>query len=189
MTEFQSLILKAINAALLGKKIVVKRKGNKFYLAEVPIDKIDRVPTMAQKKQLHRFSAAALYAREAVGNAELEKMYKSKGTYGRSAFNRAFTDFLKPPEVRRIDTTRYTGAPGSVIGIKAMDDFHIKTVEVSIFDAEGNLIEKDKATLDPVFRIKWMYTSTRQIENLQGCKIKAFATDLAGNIGEKEITL
>src|SRR5205809_337138 len=107
MTEFQSLILKAINAALLGKKIVVKRKGNKFYLAEVPIDKIDRVPTMAQKKQLNRFSAAALYAREAVGNAELEKMYKS----------------------------------------------------------------------------------TRQIENLQGCKIKAFATDLAGNIREKEITL
>jgi hypothetical protein len=189
MTEFQSLIVQAINAALLGKKIIVRRNGNNFYLAFTSTEKKERVPTAAQQKQKNKFSEAASYAREALKDPELEKVYRAKATLGRSAFICAFTDFLKPPEVKTIDIGKYSGIPGSIIAIKAIDDFQVKNVEVSIFDAEGNLVEKGNGVLDPVFRVRWNYTATTYLEKLADCKIKAVARDLAGNIGEKEITL
>jgi hypothetical protein len=189
MTEFQSLILQAVNAALLGKKIIVRRNGNNFYIAFTSAEKKEHVSTEAQQKQKNKFSAAASYAREALKDPELEKIYRAKATLGRSAFICAFTDFLKPPSVKTIDIGKYTGMPCSIIAIKAMDDFQVKNVEVSIYDDEGNLVEKDNAILDPVFRVRWNYTATVNIAKLQGCRIRAVAMDLAGNTGEKEITL
>jgi hypothetical protein len=189
MTEFQGLILQAINAALLRKKIIVRRINGELYLAQFSIDKKKRIPTAAQIKQTNKFSAAATYAREALANPELQKIYQSKATQKRPAFNRAFTDYLKPPEIRRIDASAYNGKVGSTITIKAIDDFQIKAVDVNIFNAEGDLVEKGPAMIDPIYRFKWIYTATKRNKILKECMIKVVAKDHAENTGEHNIIL
>jgi hypothetical protein len=119
----------------------------------------------------------------------LNERYKKKATQTTSAFNVAFKDYLRPPEVQKIEADEYTGKPGSSISIKAKDDFDIKEVEVRIFNAEGDLIEKGKTIKHSILKIRWIYTAKKEISKLPGCKIKAVAKDLAGNKGELEIIL
>ena len=190
MNATNAHIIYAIVYALSGQKLIIKDLGGGDYtIVKVPEFDKKRKPTKAQQKVRNRFTAAASYAKKVLADPELEKIYKEKATQVRSAFNLACMDYLNSPVVKMIDTTKYTGMPGTNIVIKAKDNFQIKSVEVKIFDEEGNLIEKGKANIDPVFKLNWDYTSTKQNARLKGSKIKAIAIDLAGNKGELEITL
>jgi ribosome-interacting GTPase 1 len=189
MTEIMNLVLQMINAAAQGKKVALRKRGKKLVVVQLPVVDKNRVPTPAQKNQQARFSAASVYAKEAMANSELEKTYREKATYKRSATKLAFMDYLRAPEVKRIDAKEYNGKKGSTIQIKAKDDFSVKEVKVSIYNARGVLKEEGNAIQDPIMLHYWIYTATRRIQSLQGLKIKAVARDLANNTGELEISL
>lgn len=171
-----------------GKQFVYRKRGNETFLARMPIQK-DAPPTDKQESVRDQFAAASAYAQGAIADPELKKAYTKKAPAGTTAFNMAFRDFLKAPKVQTINTEKYNGAPGSTITVSAKDDFRVVSVTVSIYTADGVLVEEGEAVMNPLFRHKWTYTAKQNNASLAGSKIKVTARDLPENEGVLQITL
>src|SRR5437016_1233924 len=126
----------------VGKQFVYKKHGNNTNIARMPSINKDAVPTEKQAQKRDLFSEAAIYAKGVVASADLKKEYEKKLTPGKSAYNLAVRDYLKPPVVKKIDASNYKGTIGSVIVINAKDDFRVAEVQVSIHSAAGVLVEE-----------------------------------------------
>lgn len=173
----------------VGKQFVYKKHGESTNLVRMPTINKDAVPTEKQAVKRELFSEAAIYAKGAIGSPDLKKEYEKKATPGKNAYNIAFRDYLKPPVVSKIDASNYKGPVGSLIVIKAKDDFRVVEVAVSIHSAAGVLLEEGKAVLDPIRRSLWNYTSAQNNAVPAGTVISAVAKDIPGNTGLLEITL
>jgi hypothetical protein len=184
----QKVVEKAASGAM-GKELVLREIGEAGVLAEMPTINKNRVPTPAQAGQQDKFAEAADYANAVLETPALKETYDAKATKKRPAFKIAFQDYLTPPRVKEIDTLEYNGTVGSIITVKAFDDFAVKQVKVSIYNAAGDLVEEGLAIADPIFKIKYNYTATQVVAILPGCKIKAVAQDLPGNKKELLKTL
>jgi hypothetical protein len=149
----------------------------------------DAVPSEKQTEKRELFAEAALYAQGAVASADLKKEYERKATPGLTAFNIAFRDFLKGPVVKKIDASNYKGNPGSVIVVKAKDDFRVVGVKVSIHSATGVLVEEGSAVLNSINRNLWNYTATQTNAAMTGSVISCTATDLPGNTASLDLTI
>ncbi|OQP62650.1 hypothetical protein A3860_26940 [Niastella vici] len=171
-----------------GKQYVYRKRGNDTFLTRMPV-KTDAPPSEKQEVQRDLFAAASQYATGAMNDPALKKAYGKKAPPGKTAYNMAFRDFLRAPKVRVIDTENYDGKPGSTIVVTARDDFRVVSVTVSIYSADGQLLEKGEAVLNPLYREKWSYTATLSNTLLTGSKIKVVARDLPGNPGMGEVTL
>ena len=102
----------------------------------------------------------------------------------------ALRDFLKAPVVKKINTEKYNGTPGSTIIIHAKDDFRVAEVKVSIYRAStGDLLEEGYATLAPINREQWIYTASQANAVAEPLKIVATATDVPGNTAVLEATV
>ena len=173
----------------LGKKYVYKRRGDNTHIAVMPKINRKRKPTDGQVRVRDLFSDASAYAKGAINSPLLKKLYQKKVQPGTIAYNIAFRDYLKAPVVKSIDTKRYSGARGSVIMVKARDDFRVVAVRLGIYNTEGVLIEEGDAILNPVERSKWIYAATIDNASVKGCTIKAIAFDLPGNKGSLEVMI
>jgi hypothetical protein len=173
----------------VGKQYVYRKRGNKTFIGRMPAINKDAVPTSKQEKVRDQFAAASLYAQGAVADPELKKEYGKKASAGKNAYNIAFRDYLKAPQVKGIGTENYNGTPGSTIVIIAKDDFRVAEVTVSIRTAAGVLIEEGNAVLNPINRNKWTYTAKQSNASPPGSIINATARDLPGNKGVLEISL
>jgi hypothetical protein len=167
----------------VGKQYVYKRRGDNTHIARMPVIDKNAVPTQEQSRVRELFAAASMYAQGAVSSPDLKKEYQKKASRGRTAFNIAFRDFLKPPVVKSIDTENYDGTPGSTIVVSARDDFRVAKVKVSIHTVDGALIEEGNAILNPIDRNKWSYTAAQTNASPPGSIISAAALDLPGNKG------
>lgn len=173
----------------VGKQIVYRKHGNKTTISRMPKLNPELEPTEAQVQKRESFSDAADYAKGVLSTPDLKKEYEKKAAPGQTAYNLAFRDFLKAPVVKQIDATAYNGTPGSIIVVKAKDDFRVAGVKLSIRTAAGAVVEQGDAVLNPVRRNLWNYTATQNNATLAGCVISATAVDLPGNTGSLEITL
>lgn len=173
----------------LGKQFVYKKRGNDTHITRMPTISKDAVPTEKQAKTRDLFSEAAQYANGVMSSTDLKKEYEKKLTPGKTIFNLAVRDYLKPPVIRAIDSSGYKGVPGSVIVVNAKDDFRVAEVQLRIHTAAGVLLEEGKAVLDPVKRSLWNYTATQNNAVLTGSVVTAKALDLPGNAGSLEVTL
>jgi hypothetical protein len=172
-----------------GDHFVYKTRGKKTTMARMPTKKEGTVKTENQLKVNSRFNSASKYAKGAVSSEALKKEYQKKVSTQNTAFNIAFRDFLKAPQVTAIDTQKYTGAIGSTITVNAVDDFKVAAVKVSIYSASGVLIEEGDALVDPIYEERWKYTVTQLNSTLEGTVIKAIAMDLPENTGTLSVTL
>ena len=173
----------------LGKQYVYKTRGSRTYIARMPVVNKDAVPTEKQSEVRESFGEASMYAQGAMSSPDLKKQYEKKATDGSTAFNIAFRDFLKPPVVKSIATGKYNGTPGSIIVVKAKDDFRVVEVKVSIRTADGVLVEEGNAVLNPINRNSWDYTASQTNASPPGSIITATAVDLPGNEGTLEKTM
>jgi hypothetical protein len=173
----------------VGKQFVYKKRGNDTHIARMPVVKKDAVVTEKQEQVRELFAAATQYAKGAITNPDLKREYEKKATAGNTAYNMALRDFLKAPKVKDIDTGKYNGTVGSIISVKAKDDFRVTEVLVSIRTATGELVETGNAILNPLNLNKWVYTATQNNAALAGSIITATARDLAENSGVLEVTL
>jgi hypothetical protein len=172
----------------VGKQFVFRRRGDKTHIMRMPVFK-NKIPTAQQKERRELFSFAASYAAGAMSIPALKKQYQQEVQPAQTAYNIAFRDYLKAPKVNSIDASRYTGMPGSTIGIDATDDFRVVRVIISIHSAAGLLIEEGDAAINPIDWSKWTYT-TRQINSLlAGSVIRATALDIPQNKGIFEMTI
>jgi hypothetical protein len=170
-----------------NRQFVYKQRGNKTYIAKMPAKKENLEPTPEQNEIRDQFGSAALYAKGVMSDPLLKKEYQKKAKNGATAFNVAFRDYLKAPVVKGIDTSKYTGVPGSLIIVSAKDDFRVASVRVKIETAAGVLIEEGDSTLNPIDRNKWNYATTQANASIAGCVVKADAFDLPGNKGSLDV--
>ena len=173
----------------MGKDMILRENGEDGILAHSPKVDPNRVPTKKQEEQQERFREAAAYGNSVLKNPELKETYESKNLKKKNAFKAATTDFLTDPIVKKIDASEYNGTVGSKIAVKAVDDFNVTQVRVTIYNAAGDLVEEGQAVIEPLLKLKWIYTATQVVAILPGSKIKAVAQDIPGNKGELQITL
>jgi hypothetical protein len=184
----ENIIEKAVSGAM-GKELILRNVGDDGVLSEKPTIDKNRVLSPKQVDHLDKFAAAVDFGNAVMSNPDLKETYEVKATKSKSAFRVAVTDYLKAPKVTAIDAAGYTGAVGSTILVKAKDDFDVKQVRVTIYNPAGDMVESGLAILDPIYRVRWIYTATQVVAILPGSKIKAESEDVPGNKGELIITL
>ena len=69
-------------------------------------------------------------------------------------------DIIHPPEIHKIDISRYTGKAGESIEITAGDDVNVASVGVLIVTEEGILVEKGSAIFSDRNPYRWTYATT-----------------------------
>ncbi|SFD79978.1 hypothetical protein SAMN05518672_103263 [Chitinophaga sp. CF118] len=151
-----------------GRDTVVSRKRGS---SKVPA-------TESQLDNQDKFKEAQMYAKAAINDPVIKAMYKAHANPGQSAYNVAFSDASKAPEILFIDTSDYHGQRGDIIIIKA-DNFLVLLMKVVIRNAAGVLIEEGEA-LAPVNGKSWKYKVTTQNDVLKGSKIIITAINRPG---------
>jgi len=68
-------------------------------------------------------------------------------------------DVIHPPEIHRIDISRYTGMAGELIDITAGDDVNVSSIGVLIVSDDGILVEKGSAVLCDRNPYSWKYVT------------------------------
>jgi hypothetical protein len=171
---------------MIGKQIVFKERAGKTYVSAPPEVDENRKPTPAQAIIRQRFRKAITYANAVVKDAALKQAYFEAAKRGQSAHNVAFLDAYHPPEIITMITQAYCGEIGNLIIIIAKDDFKVKDVTITIYNASNELIERGAAVANRD-GLSWQYACTRQNTNIAGSTIIAVATDLPGNEGVMEV--
>lgn len=171
---------------MIGKQIVVKKRGETEYLSAPPTYDENRVPTPNQQAWGIKFKKIVAYAKVAAKDPVSGPDYKAAAIKGQSGYNVAFKDARYAPKVTAITCKGYAGRVGDIIYIQATDDFRVTRVIVSIISSAGDVVEEGVAESDGVL---WMYSVTRANENISGCRVIAKAYDLPQNEGVKEVTI
>lgn len=174
-------------SGLLGKQVVFRTQKGRTIISKRTKPK-DR-KSKAQLKQRSRFSEATIYAKGAIADMDIRKLYDAKAQKSeklQTAFNVAVADYMRAPEIMHIDVTGYKGDIGDVIVISAMDDFMVKEVKVEIESGDGVRIEAGDAVPGPN-GVDWVY-ETRSSNGLwEGCKVVVRVSDLPGNVCEEVV--
>ena len=173
----------------LGKELVFREWEGKTVVAKAPGSR-EGDPTPAQEQTQERFLLASRYAKAVIKGEDqgIRDAYTAALRPRQNLYSRALEDFMSSPVVRSINARNYTGASGSRITVRAVDDFRVTGVQVEIRAANGTLLEKGNGEQN-ANGIDWTYTATQANNLLTGSKIKAIASDVPGNEGTLEVTL
>lgn len=186
MPRQKNNIVMKTTTGMFGKQVVFKERAGESYVSAPPQFDENREPTASQLQYQQRFKESIAYASEAVKDPALKNLYQAKAKRSQSAHNIAFQDAFHAPVVHEI-SLGYRGLVGDLITVQAEDDFKVTAVKITIHDADGELVEEGNAVAGKKFN--WTYTVTQANANVAGSKIRAVATDLAGNEGSLEVTM
>jgi hypothetical protein len=171
----------------IGDLLVFRQVNGKTVVSKIPTQST----TVSEKQQAHRkrFQQAVVYGNMAVRSAETSALYSAAADKqkGKKPVNVAVADFFNAPDIENINLSEYTGSVGDKIEVRVYDDFAVKYVHISIFNADGLLVEEGEAVHDA--GNLWIYVTTQDNENLEGDKIVVTASDLPGNIAREEENL
>jgi hypothetical protein len=176
----------------LGKQLVFREWQGKTIVAKAPKPRTGD-PTPAQAETQEKFLFASRYAKSILTNADqgLAQAYANALRPRQNVYCRALEDFMSSPVVKSLDTRNYSGAVGSTIVVRAIDDFRVTGVQVEVYAADGTLLETGNA-VQQINGIDWTYTATQvnpAPAGLAGTTIKAIARDVPGNEGSLEVIL
>lgn len=167
-------------SGLVGDMIVFRQRANKTIVCGKPRPS-SKAPTTSALEIRAKFKRASQYASAVMDNPTLKEEYQLTAKLGQSAYNMAFSDYQKAPEIYQdIDLESYTGAIGESIEISAIDDFRVESVHVKVASAGGTTIEQGLAVQTPN-GLDWLYTFTAENTEVTGSKLIITATDLPGN--------
>ena len=171
----------------IGKELVFRNWAGKTIVAKAPCKRHGR-PTKAQAVIRDRFFMAARYGKAILSNADpaMADAYRAVLKPRQNLYTRALRDFLSAPVVQQIENGQYTGQQGSVITVRATDDFRVTEVCMEIYMADGTLLETGQA-VQQLNGLYWTYTAQRDNPLLYGSRIKAIACDVPGNTGSLEL--
>lgn len=175
-----NVVMKGVSGTI-GKMLVFRTTAaDKTIVARRP--KPSNKPlTVAQLDVRDRFTEAAYYAKTAISNPALKEEYQAKAKLGQSAYNVAFADYLKAPELRKVMADEYKGAIGDSILFRVVDNFKLQSVSIRILDENSNVIEQGAAIpLDN--GLDWQYIATATNANVVGTILEVTAKDTPGNV-------
>jgi hypothetical protein len=165
----------------LDDLIVFRQRAGKTIVAAKPSKMAN--PTDVQLQHREHFQEAVIYAKGVLADPQKKEAYEPSATNGRSVYNVALADFLKAPKIEEIDISDYTGQPGGVIRVRAIDDFKVAEVSVNITTPDGTEIEQGLAVQDTNL-LDWIYTATTTNNLIQGNKIVVLVSDVPGGQAE-----
>ncbi|SKB64176.1 hypothetical protein [Daejeonella lutea] len=167
-------------SGLVGDMLVFRQKAGKTFVSGRPKPSTKPLKAIALTIR-DRFKRAASYAASVMSNLTLKDEYQLTAKPGQSAYNMAFSDYQKAPEIYEdINLSVYTGAIGEEIEVSVIDDFRVESVSVEIKTSSGTLIEQGDAVQSPN-GLDWVYTTTAVNAEVPGTRITFTAKDLPGN--------
>ncbi|RZJ88603.1 MAG: hypothetical protein EOO20_13220 [Chryseobacterium sp.] len=165
----------------VGNLVVFKNFGNnQTVISKRPRRPENPVYTAKQIEVKQKFREAVVYAKGVIGNPDLATIYQPFAKPGKSVYNLALANYCKAPQIILIDTANYQGQIGEQIRVRAIDNFKVTEVRVSVYDAADVLLESGLAILS-ANNIDWIYDATTLRSTLAGTKITAEAKDTPGN--------
>ena len=165
-------------SGMIGKQILIRQdKAGRTIISARPRYNANRILSETQKQHHDNFREAAAYARAARGEAVY--ISKAAGT-PMNPYNVALADWFHAPEILDMDLGDWSGQPGKVIRVKAIDDVLVSDVTVRIQGAGGALLEQGEAT--QADGLWWEYTT--KSTGSGSLTVFAAAQDMPGNITE-----
>jgi threonine dehydratase len=171
-------------SGMLGNQLVFRIRGSHTYVSKAPVKK-ERELSEAQILHQRKWQEAILYGKGAMASPEMKEAYKASADETHSAYNVAVADFMNAPHIDEINISQYTGQPGSFITVRAVDDFSVAEVTVTIYNPDGTLVEQGNAVAEAGGAL-WKYTATAANTDLSGDKIVIKVSDIPGNLTQDE---
>jgi hypothetical protein len=171
-------------SGMFGESITVRKINGSVVIKNRPKRKIvaDRTPLQLVRQQ--KMTEASRWSSKQMAKADVKALYAGRITAKKkSAYHVAVGDYMISPTVQDIDTDLYTGAIGDTISVKAVDDFIVTQVLLTITDASGKILERGQATQDEEKEFLWTYTATVTNAALSGTNVSVIAFDRPGNKG------
>lgn len=166
-----------------GKMVVRSRYGKQF-LARPP-DPASFKLTAARQNVRDRFAAATAYAKAALADPVLRPFYDDVGkTKQIGALAAAVRDYLRPPVVKTLDLTGYTGETGSKIKVAATDDVGLASITLTIRAADGTVIETGPVAI-VLGDLDQTYVAKTTVPAGQPVTVEVVAKDRPGNTTKK----
>lgn len=184
MAESKNNVITHGLSGLIGDMIVFRSRFGKTIVSTKPKERTGE-PSEVQKAHKAKFQQAILYAKAAINDPETMQGYKDASGNGVTPYNVAVADFFQAPDVQEVNLSNYSGKVGDTISIKVTDNFMVKEVSVTILNADGSEVEHGNAVAN-AGTLEWIYTAKAANASLDGDKIVIRASDLPGNISEKE---
>lgn len=179
MAKSDNLILKASSGSI-GKIMTITKKKSGTMLIGKHRGSSSVPPTDKQLDIQSKFKEAVIYGKAVMADPALKALYAAAVKGDQTAYNLAVRDAFKGPEITQIRTDAYSGAIGSSVLVRAVDDFKVSSVKVAIYSLVGDLIEQGDAVLQ-ANGLDWLYTSMVANGEVKGCRVRGVAKDLPGN--------
>jgi hypothetical protein len=168
--------------------VTFKEVQGETIISRMP-DRSGLEPTEAQTAARERFRQATLYGKMVMADAEAKAIYEEAAkAKGQPVFSLMVADFFNAPSVDEVDLSKYTGAAGDPIIIRAHDDFDVTAVNVAVAQADGTAVEEGAATETPPDSGRWIYTATAAVPTGTAVRITVTATDRPGHAATKTET-
>jgi hypothetical protein len=146
-------------SGLIGDLLVFRQRAGKTIVSDRPKVRVDN-PNPDQLEVRERFIKAAKYAKAAISDLTKKDLYQAAAKAGQSAYNVAFADYQKAPEIEaNPNYSGYSGQIGYQIEATVYDNFMVAAVKVEIRDASNALIEQGEAVQQDDVS-KWIYETT-----------------------------
>lgn len=187
MAKVNGNIVTANMSGQVAKQLVFIQKNGKTIVCKYP-NRSGKISAKQQAQQ-DKFALGVVYAKNAMLNSTLKDSYTAEAAKrkGVTAYNLALADYLKAPEIGKVNISGYTGdSSGERITIEVKDTFKVVSVKVKIVKANNDLVEEGAAVLNEG---KWVYTSTSSNANPTGGKVMITAADRPGNVTNYELTI
>jgi len=178
--SIQNVVMQGASGKI-GKTLVFRQLSNgETVIANRAKPRGKKPLTPAQEAFRYRFQNAAYMAKIFSQDPILRPRYLAKAKPGQSAYSMALKDCLTAPQIKGINLDAYNGTIGSLISIRAVDDFKVASVRVRILKANDILIEKGFATLNDN-GLDWTYVATVANTPPAGTKVEVTVSDVPGN--------
>ena len=177
--SIQNVVMQGASGKI-GKTLVFRQMSNGDTVIANRAKPRNAPPTPNQEAHKTKFQDAISLAKKLAKDPILRPQYLAKANLGQTAFNMAVKDCLNGPKIKGIYLDSYDGAIGSLISIRAVDDFKVASVKLRILKANNSLLEHGLAIPNDN-GLDWTYIATVNNNSPSGTKIEVTASDVPGN--------
>jgi hypothetical protein len=166
--------------------IVFKQLRGKTIIASKP-DKVLKQSKL-QRENRTRFKAASAWAKAQMLDADKKAYYlqKAKKLKLPNAYTAAVSDYMRKGEIKDIDTRQYKGNAGDGIKLKIRKkDFAVRQVEVTLYDADGVIVDTGMAIKKD--HENFLYKATETVLDRKAVRVNVVICDHRYNKVMREV--
>ena len=137
--------------------------------------------TAGELKSQSRLIKGNAYVQQVKADLEAYAAYEAAARLrGKRTCDLAKADFAHPPAITDVDLSQHTGQPGQPIYVQAVDDFEVKSVQLTFTRLDGVLIEAGPATFEAE-SASWRYVTEVPVACGEVVVVHVTASDHPGN--------